>query len=90
MTREKEIKDKLETYQVKYIHWQSGRQLDIAEDDIEYLLARNGELQRRVNHLEEALQFYARLDDDMGYDEIEEDHGRRAVDALDAKEQNND
>ena len=51
MTREEEIKDKLETYQAKYIHWQSGRQLDSAEDDIEYLLARNEELQRRMEKM---------------------------------------
>ena len=53
------------------------------------ILARNEELQRRVEKLEKALQFYARLDEDMSYDEIEEDHGRRAVEAL-AKEQDDD
>ena len=60
---------------------------DQKDKDFEWLLARNEELKRRVERMENALQFYARLDDDMEYDEVEEDHGRRAVDALDAKEQ---
>ena len=77
MTREKEIKAHLYEHPVS------------AGIDIRYLLARNDELQLRVVVMEKALQFYARLDDDMIYDEIEEDHGRRAVEAL-QKEQDDD
>lgn len=36
--------------------------------------------------LREALAFYARLSDDMGYDEIAEDHGQIACAALAKKE----
>ena len=85
MTREEEIKARLENGG----YMDPGKFLDRAPDDIEYLLARNEELQRLVEKMENALQFYARLDDDMEYNEIEEDHGRRAVDAL-AKEQDDD
>lgn len=70
-------------------HIEMGLFHEIPLDEIRYLLARNEELQRRVEKLEKALQFYARLDYDMSYDEIEEDHGRRAVEAL-AKEQDDD
>lgn len=83
MTREEEIKARSQrTAGIEYI-------TPCSLDDIRYLLASNEELQRRVEKLEKALQFYARLDENMSYDEIEEDHGRRAVKAL-AKEQGDD
>lgn len=85
MTREEEIKERVEVCGAYYTY--DGRKVATieAEADLRYLLARNEELQRRVDVMEKALKFYARLDDDMEYDEIEEDHGRRAVAAL-AKE----
>ena len=89
MTREEEIKAKLEKEDAVYLDCNDSYDTR-AEDDIRYLLARNEELQRRVEKVEKALQFYARLDSDMEYDEIEEDHGRRALGALDAKEQDDD
>lgn len=90
MTREEEIKARLGKDTAVYLDDLTGSWDNHADDDMEYLLASNEELQRRVEELEKALQFYARLDDDMNYDEIEEDHGRRAVAALDAKEQDDD
>jgi hypothetical protein len=42
-----------------------------------------------TKRMREALTFYARLNDDMGYDEIAEDHGQIARAAL-AEEDDND
>ena len=99
MTREEEIKARLETCYAKYIHWQSGGQDDSAEKDIEYLLARNEELQRRVKRMGRALvdcQFLFKNIKDYGamrneYDWMKVQKTWDNVNAaLDAKEQDDD
>lgn len=53
MTREEEIKAMVDSHSIAYYHPLEG--YSDAEPDMRYLLARNEELQRRVDHLEMAL-----------------------------------
>lgn len=72
MTREEEIKARLKEYTVEY-HC-PVRGFKPADDDLRYLLARNEELQRRVDRFELALSGikeesskFATDESDMGY-----------------------
>lgn len=57
MTREEEIKTRLEQDTAVYLD-SDGDKDPQADDDMEYLLARNDELQRRVKDLEVDLATY--------------------------------
>jgi hypothetical protein len=92
MTREEEIKARMETCGVYYVYDGSVVGTGEAEDDLHYLLARNEELQRRVERMERGLKsvIWIYREGDGPSEEVFERAYMSAKDAFDAKEQDDD
>lgn len=102
MTREEEIKSRATRYGVKYVEL-DGSLANLAEGDMTYLLARNEELQRRVDALTDAAKrcsyHVAKRMNDLADTEMGEHYGPfkevrddyvALMNAIDAKEQDDD
>ena len=95
LTRLENIKERHDTFDVQYFYPGSGRYFGEADADMQWLIARNEELQRRVKRLESALgaikeeaAAFASDERDLGYIFI--GIYTTATNVLDAKDQDDD
>ena len=94
MTREEEIKERHDTFDVQYFYPGSGKYFGEADADMQWIIARNEELQWRAIRLESgilhALDYWNRCEELGAMSDALHEIEKRLYDALDAKEQDDD